>query len=140
MQNEEKGKFVYGQRSKDGVGYSMYVPANVNEDTQVFIYMNGKGGEVDNIKVASQYIRQNNANSIVIMPPVTNYSGDWGTRFVNIVEEVKTQYGITHNNVSAGGFSKGGHAGYVTVAENIRRNPDCGPQIAYFIDDYADYT
>ena len=72
MQNEEKGKIVYGQRSRDGVGYSMYVPANVNEDTQVFIYMNGKGGEVDNIKVASQYVRQNNANSIVIMPPVTN--------------------------------------------------------------------
>jgi hypothetical protein len=56
---------------------------------------------------------------------------------MNIVNEVKQEYGITSTTVTPSGFSLGGFAGYNTAAENIRQNPDCEPQTVFLIDTYG---
>lgn len=138
MEEDIKGKFVE-RTSKDGIRYAIYVPENVNEDTPIFTYVHGSGGAAGDWRNSQNGVLDHGSDSIIIMPTM-NWNADWGTNTMNIVNEVKEEYGITNTNVSSSGFSMGGFAGYVTVAENIRQNPDCDPQIVYYIDDYASKT
>ena len=135
MEEDIKGKFVIRKRA-DGVRYALYVPENVNADTPVFTYVYGAGGPVNDWRNAQNGVLEHGSNSIIIMPNI-DWNANWGAVTMDVVNEVKEEFGVTNTNVSSSGFSMGGFAGYVTVAENIKQNPDCEPQTVFLIDSYG---
>ena len=70
--------------------------------------------------------------------PSMDWGADWGTNTMEIINDVREEYGITNLNVSGSGFSKGGFAGVEIVAENIKQNPNIEPQMVFLVDDYSD--
>ena len=135
MNEDTRGKFIE-RTSEDGVRYAIYVPENVNADTQVFTYVHGSGGPSGDWRNSQNGVLEHGSDSIIIMPTMT-WSSDWGKKTMKIVNDVKQEYGITNTTVSASGFSMGGFCGYETVLENIKQNPDAEPQTVFFIDDYG---
>lgn len=136
--DDNKGKFIE-RTTEDGVRYALYVPENVNADTKVFTYVHGSGGANGDWRNAKNGVLEHGSDSIIIMPTMS-WDSDWAVKTMNVVNQVKEEYGITNTTVSSSGFSMGGFAGYVTVAENIKQNPDAEPQTVFFIDDYARKT
>lgn len=144
--NTNAGNQIVYKEYEDGVKYALYVPENVNEDTPVFTYVYGSGGKPDWYSKLGSYgpydsVIENESDSIIIMPEMS-WSANWGEKTMDIVNSVKEEYGITNNNVSSSGFSMGGFAGYVTVAENLKQNgaSNLSPQVVYYIDDYSNKT
>ena len=138
MNDNTRGKFIE-RTTEDGVRYAIYVPENVNSDTQVFTYVHGSGGPAGDWRNAKNGVLEHGSDSIIIMPTMP-WGKDWGKETMTIVESVKQEYGITNTNVSASGFSMGGFCGYETVLENIKQHPDAEPQTVFFIDDYGKTT
>lgn len=121
---------------KDGVEYAIYVPKSVTPNTQIFTYTYGSNGQYGWRKIFDTLI-ENDSNSIIIMPSMA-WNDDWGSNTIEIVNNVRNEYGITNLNISSAGFSMGGFGGTVTVAENIRQNPNIDPQVVFLIDDYSE--
>ena len=132
MEEDIKGKFVIRTKGK-GIKYKLYVPDNVNEDTPVFVYAYGSGDP--NME---KCIAEHGSDSIVI-GTIIDYKADIGKLTMDIVNEVKDEYGVSSTIVSPSGFSLGGPVGLKVAAENIRRNPDCEPQTVFFVDGYGTY-
>ena len=138
MNEDTRGKFIE-RTTEDGIRYAIYVPENVNADTQVFTYVHGSGGPAGDWRNSQNGVLEHGSDSIIIMPTMS-WGKDWGKETMTIVNSVKQEYGITNTNVSASGFSMGGFCGYETVLENIKQNPDAEPQTVFFIDDYGRTT
>ena len=145
-QSQAGGTISYHNYEKN-VGYSIYVPKNVNADTPIFTYTYGGGERADwysGYHSKGNYgpidaLLKNGGDSIVIMPSMP-WNADWGGNTNDIIEKVREEYGITNLTVSGSGFSKGGFGGFDVVVENIRRNPNIEPQVVFFIDDYSQKT
>ena len=128
---------------KENVEYAIYVPPNVNSDTPVFTYVYGSGRKSGWYTKNGPYdaLVQNGSDSIVIFPSM-NWNDDWGKNTMEIVNFVRSEYGIVNNNISGGGFSYGGDGGYRVVLENLKQQgpTNLDPQIVYLIDDYSNMT
>lgn len=132
MEEDIKGKVV--TRFEDhGIKYKLYVPENVNADTPIFVYAYGSGDP--NME---KCISEHGSDSIVIGTMIS-YSSDVGKVTMDIVNDVKQEFGVTSTVVSPSGFSLGGPVGLKIAAENIRQNPDCEPQTVFLIDGYGTY-
>ena len=132
MEEDIKGKFVIRDKGK-GIKYKLYVPENVNADTPIFVYAYGSG-EPNLEKCVSEH-----GSDSIIIGTLIDYKADMGNITMDLVNEVKQEFGVTSTNVSPSGFSLGGPVGYQIAAENIRRNPDCEPQTVFLIDAYGTY-
>ena len=130
MEEKIKGKFITVTK-ENGIKYKVYVPENVTADTPIVTYAYGTGDPG-----IEKCILENGSDSVFIMT-IVDWKADLGTITMNIVNEVKQEYGITSTTVTPSGFSLGGFAGYNTAAENIRQNPDCEPQTVFLIDTYG---
>lgn len=139
------GGIIDCKQSKSGVKYSIYIPPDVNENTPIYTYAYGGGGEKDwwsHYHESGNYgvydaLLENGSDSIVIMPSM-DWGADWGTNTMEIINSVRDEYNITNLNVTGSGFSKGGDKGAYIVAENIRQNPGIDPQVVFCIDEYKD--
>lgn len=116
-----------------GIKYKLYVQENVNTDPPIFVYAYGSGDQ--NME---KCISEHGSDSIVIGMMIS-CSTDVGKVTMDIVNDVKQEFGVTSTVVSTSGFSLGGHVGLKIVAENIRQNPDCEPQTVFLIDGYGTY-
>ena len=129
---------------KNGVSYSVYIPPNVTSNTQIFTYTYGSGGPIDwwsgyhggNFYGVYDALIENGSDSIVVMPSM-GWSADWGANTMEIINSIRSDYGISNMNVSGSGFSAGGFAGFDIVMKNIKQNPEIDPQVVFFIDDYS---
>lgn len=118
--------------------YYLYVPENVNPDTEIFFYAQGSGVEGGKEFVVN-YLENNGSNSIVVVP---NMSGgyndlDWEENSVDIAETLQEQYNLNNKNIVSSGWSGGGWGAFKTTIENIKRNPDLEPQILFTLDDVS---
>lgn len=142
VQTNDGGQIVLKQ-FKDNVEYAIYVPPNVNPDTSIFTYVYGSGRKSGWYTKNGPYdaLIQNGSDSIVIFPSM-NWNDDWGKNTMEIVNSVRSEYGIVNNNISGGGFSYGGDGGYRVVLENLKQQgpTNLDPQIVYLIDDYSNMT
>lgn len=132
MEEDIKGKFVTITK-EHGIKYKLYVPENVNADTPVFVYAYGSGDP--NME---KCVSENGSDSIII-GTIIDYKADLGKLTMDIVNDVKQEFGVTSTVVSPSCFSLGGPVGYKIVAENIRQNPNCEPQTVFLIDAYGTY-
>ena len=132
MTEDIKGQFVT-RTKENGIKYKMYIPENVNENTPVFTYALGSGDPG-----IEKCVLEQGSDSIFIVT-VVDYNSDIANITMNIVDEVKQEYGVTSTIVTPSGFSLGGPVGYKTAAENIRRNPDCEQQTVFLVDAYGTY-
>lgn len=132
MEEDIRGKFVT-KIKENGIKYKLYVPENVNADTPIFVYAYGSGDP--NIE---KCVAEHGSDSIII-GTIINYGSNFGNTTMNIVNEVKQEYGVTSTVVSPSCFSLGGPVGFQVTAENIRQNPDCDPQTVFLLDAYGTY-
>lgn len=132
MEEDVKGKFITRQK-ENGIKYKMYIPENVNADTPVFTYALGSGDPG-----IEKCVLEKGTDSVFIVT-VVDYNRDIGNVTMNIVDEVKQEFGVTSTIVTPSGFSLGGPVGLKTAAENIRRNPGCEPQTVFLVDAYGTY-
>lgn len=132
MEEDIRGQFVIRDKG-NGIKYKMYVPENVNADTPVFTYALGSGDPG-----IEKCVLEQGSDSIFIVT-VVDYNNNIDKVTMNIVEEVKQEFGVTSTIVTPSGFSLGGPVGYKTAAENIRRNPGCEPQTVFLVDAYGTY-
>ncbi|MBQ7790620.1 MAG: hypothetical protein IJ399_05085 [Bacilli bacterium] len=132
MEEDIRGQFVIRDKG-NGIKYKMYVPENVNADTPVFTYALGSGDPG-----IEKCVLEQGSDSIFIVT-VVDYSNNIDKVTMNIVDEVKQEFGVTSTVVTPSGFSLGGPVGYKTAAENIRRNPGCEPQTVFLVDAYGTY-
>ena len=120
--------------------YDMFVPDNIDENTEVFVYEYGSGG---GLKELREYAKSH--NQIVIAP---HWSGSeyemlhpksyYAEQTMSVIESVKQQYGITNNNLTSSGFSAGGYYGLAVASANIEAHQDdIEPQIVWSIDDFS---
>lgn len=129
-----------------GMWANVYVPENVNADTDVFVFVHGGGTSAEDRSndwnsVINYQINQNGNDSIIVMPTMgSRYDENWASNTMDIVENIQTEYGITNNNVTSSGFSNGGWGAARTTIENIQRNPDLEPQVLFMLDDYGRAT
>ena len=87
MNEDTRGKFIE-RTSEDGVRYAIYVPEDVNADTQVFTYVHGSGGPSGDWINSQNGVLEHGSDSIIIMPTMT-WSSDWGKKTMKIVNDVK---------------------------------------------------
>lgn len=125
------------RQSLNQVSYKVYVPENVNPNTEVLVYCHG-GGDYE-AWYGSDYLKQNGSDTIVIFP--TGDSGfretnNYGAQVVDVINNVKQQYGITNNNLSVAGFSMGSTPTYTIMGEYLKQNPNCGSSTLYLLDNY----
>ena len=132
MEEDIRGQFVIRDKG-NGIKYKMYVPENVNADTPVFTYALGSGDPG-----IEKCVLEQGSDSIFIVT-VVDYNRDIGNVTMNIVDEVKQEFGVTSTIVTPSGFSLGGPVGLKTAAENIRRNPGCEPQTVFLVDAYGTF-
>ena len=132
MEEDIRGQFVIRDKG-NGIKYKMYVPENVNADTPVFTYALGSGDPG-----IEKCVLEQGSDSIFIVT-VVDYNNNIDKVTMNIVDEVKQEFGVTSTIVTPSGFSLGGPVGYKTAAENIRRNPGCEPQTVFLVDAYGTY-
>lgn len=132
MEEDIRGQFVIRDKG-NGIKYKMYVPENVNADTPVFTYALGSGDPG-----IEKCVLEQGSDSIFIVT-VVDYNNNIDKVTMNIVDEVKQEFGVTSTVVTPSGFSLGGPVGYKTAAENIRRNPGCEPQTVFLVDAYGTY-
>ena len=132
MEEDIRGKFITRDKG-NGIKYKIYVPENVNANTPVFTYALGSGDPG-----IEKCLLEQGSDSIFIVT-VVDYNADIANITMNIVDEVKSEFGITSTIVTPSGFSLGGPVGYKTAAENIRRNPGCDPQTVFLVDAYGTY-
>lgn len=132
MEEDIKGKFVT-RTKENGVKYKLYVPKNVNADTPIFTYAYGSG-DPNMEKCVSEL-----GSDSIIIATIVDYDADLGSITMDIVNDVKQEYGVTSTIVSPSGFSLGGPAGLEVAAQNIRQNPDCEPQTVFLIDAYGTF-
>ena len=132
MEEDIKGKFITRQK-ENGIKYKMYIPENVNADTPVFTYALGSGDPG-----IEKCVLEKGTDSVFIVT-VVDYNRDIENITMNIVDEVKQEFGVTSTIVTPSGFSLGGPVGLKTAAENIRRNPGCEPQTVFLVDAYGTY-
>lgn len=138
------GGTITFQNYQGSIGYAMYVPEKVDENTPIFTYTYGGGQKDDwwsNYHEDGNYgpfdgLIANGGDSIVIMPAM-DWGADWGENTMGIINSVREEYGITNLNVSGSGFSKGGFGGFDIVAANLKQNKNLDPQVVFFIDDYS---
>ena len=118
--------------------YYLYVPENVNPNTEIFFYAQGSGIEGGK-KFVADYLEKNGSNSIVVVPSMEGgYSAlDWEKNSVNIAETLQKQYNLNNKNIVSSGWSGGGWGAFKTTIENIKRNPDIEPQILFTLDDVS---
>lgn len=118
--------------------YYLYVPENVNPNTEIFFYAQGSGTEGGK-QFVTDYLENNGSNSIVVVPSMTGgYSAqDWEENSVNIAETLQKQYNLNNKNIVSSGWSGGGWGAFKTTIENIKRNPDIEPQILFTLDDVS---
>ena len=118
--------------------YYLYVPKNVNPNTEIFFYAQGSGTEGGK-KFVADYLDKNGSNSIVVVPSMSGgYNAqDWEENSVNIAETLQTQYNLNNKNIVRSGWSGGGWGAFKTTIENIKRNPDLEPQILFTLDDVS---
>ena len=118
--------------------YYLYIPENVNPNTEIFFYAQGSGVEGGKEFVAN-YLEKNGSNSIVVVPNMSGgYSAqDWEENSINIAETLQKQYNLNNKNVVSSGWSGGGWGAFKTTIENIKRNPDIEPQILFTLDDVS---
>lgn len=135
------GSQIEYKKFKNGVGYAIYVPPDVNPNTPVFTYVYGSGRKSCWYNGPYDSLIKNGSDSIVIFPSM-EWNLDWGKNTMEIVNSVRSEYGIVNNNISGGGFSYGGDGGYRVVLENLKQQgaSNLDPQIVYFIDDYSNMT
>lgn len=125
---------------------NVYVPENVNENTEVFVFVHGGGTGIEDKtndwnSVINYQINQNGSDSIIVMPSMgERYAEDWASNTMDIIENVREDYGITNMNVTSSGFSNGGWGAARTTIENIQRNPELEPQVLFLLDDYGNAT
>lgn len=132
MEEDIKGKFVTRTKG-NGIKYKLYVPENVNADTPIFTYAYGSG-EPNMEKCVSEL-----GSDSIIIATIVDYGADLGSITMDIVNEVKQEYGVASTVVSPSGFSLGGPVGFEVAAENIRQNPGCEPQTVFLIDAYGTF-
>ena len=132
MNEDIKGKFIT-RTKENGIKYKLYVPENVNANTPVFTYAYGSGDSG-----IEKCVLEKGTDSIFIMT-IVDYNRDIDNITMNIVDEVKQEFGVTSTIVTPSGFSLGGPVGYMTAAENIRRNPGCEQQTVFLVDAYGTY-
>lgn len=118
--------------------YYLYVPENVNPNTEIFFYAQGSGIEGGKQFVAD-YLEKNGSNSIVVVP---NMSGgytaqDWEENSLSIAETLQQQYNLNNKNIVSSGWSGGAWGAFKTTIENIKKNPDIEPQILFTLDDVS---
>ena len=129
--------------SSGGMWANVYVPENVNANTDVFVFVHGGGTSNEDRSndwnsVINHQINQNGNDSIIVMPTMgERYAEDWASNTMDIVENVRSDYGITNMNVTSSGFSNGGWGATRTTIENIQRNPNLEPQVLFLLDDYG---
>lgn len=118
--------------------YYLYVPENVNPNTEIFFYAQGSGTEGGK-QFVTDYLENNGSNSIVVVPSMSGgYSAqDWEENSVNIAETLQKQYNLNNKNIVSSGWSGGGWGAFKTTIENIKRNPDIEPQILFTLDDVS---
>lgn len=132
MNEDIKGKFIT-RTKENGIKYKLYVPENVNANTPVFTYAYGSGDPG-----IEKCVLEKGTDSIFIMT-IVDYNRDIDNITMNIVDEVKQEFGVTSTIVTPSGFSLGGPVGYMTAAENIRRNPGGEQQTVFLVDAYGTY-
>ena len=138
----EKGVSLIDNGS--GVKYFLYVPDNVNADTDIFLYKYGSGVYHDlyskwhdsrNYQIIDGVL-QHGSDSVIIMPCIED-DINWGKISYDIVEDVRNNYGIVNNNLTASGFSAGGAQAIYASGYNIYNNDIKEPEIVFMIDDYS---
>ena len=125
------------RQSLNGVSYKVYVPDNCNANTEVMVYCHG-GGDFESW-YGSNYLNQHGSDTIVIFP--TGDAGfretnSYGAQVVDVINQVKQQYGITNNNLSVAGFSMGSTPTYTIMGEYLKQNPNCGSSTMFLLDNY----
>ena len=129
--------------SSGGMWGNAYIPENVNENTDVFVFVHGGGVNNEDRSndwnsVINGQINQNGNDSIIFMPTMgSRYDENWASNTMDIVENIQSDYGIQNGNVTTCGFSNGGWGATRTTIENIQRNPDLEPQVLFLLDDYG---
>ena len=129
--------------SSNGMWANVYVPENVNANTDVFVFVHGGGTGAEDRNndwnsVINYQLNQNGSDSIIVMPTMgSRYDENWASNTMDIVENIQEEYGITNMNVTSSGFSNGGWGATRTTIENIKRNADLEPQVLFLLDDYG---
>lgn len=117
---------------------SIYLPKNISSDTEVFCFTHGgAANDRNNWAIVESYLNENKSNNIVIMPSISgNFDPEWSSKIIDIIEQIQEHYGLKSKNVASSDFNFGGWSTYQITIENIKRNPDIGPQILFLTDDY----
>lgn len=131
-------------RNYKGTSYLIYVPDEVKENTDIFVFVHG-GAEMTNENryndwnsVIQQQLNENGSDSIVIMPTMANrWDDNWASNTIDITELIQEEYQLQNQNVTSCGFSFGGWGAARTTIENIKRNPSLEPQVMFMLDDYG---
>ena len=132
-----QGNIQYIKVNKN-LKYYLYVPENVNPNTEIFFYAQGSGVEGGKEFVVN-YLENNSSNSIVVVPSMSGGYNDqnWEENSVDIAEILQEQYNLNNKNIVSSGWSGGGWGAFKTTIENIKRNPDLEPQILFTLDDVS---
>ena len=129
--------------NSNGMWANVYVPDNVNSNTDVFVFVHGGGTGAEDRNndwnsVINYQINQNGNDSIIVMPTMgERYDKNWASNTMDIVENIQNDYGLQNSDVTSCGFSNGGWGATRTTIENIQRNPDLEPQVLFLLDDYG---
>jgi len=133
--------------SFNGMNARVYIPDNVNENTDVFVFVHG-GKEMNNENRTNDWnslienqLGKNGSDCIIVMPTMAKrWDERWASNTIDIVEKIRSDYGVQNENVTSCGFSYGGWGAAKTTIENIKRNPELEPQVLFMLDDYGKST
>ena len=131
------------QRSyKVGNGYIVetkhayyYIPENCNNSTNTIVYSHGAGGGP--INEIENYLGSNPVNAIVAYPKdrLSYNNVDSTVKMLNRdIANIHSKLGITNSNMYTIGHSSGAQSCLHILAQNIKNNPDAGPQTCVIID------
>ena len=133
--------------SFNGMNAKVYIPDNVNENTEIFVFVHG-GSEMNNENryndwnsLIENQLKKNGSDCIIVMPTMAKrWDERWASNTMDIVDKIQSDYGVQNENVTSCGFSFGGWGAARTTIENIKRNPGLEPQVLFMLDDYGKST
>ena len=144
---DERANYFEHYSFSDYVGCSVYVPDNVNPSTRVVIAFPGGGFEADvyhgNHRQGwhgiQDYLMESGSDCIVIMPHSANGVNEDPSYWVDMVDLVKDEYGITSSGCSFSGFSQGSISTMYGMNQYLKQNPNVESQVCFVADGYDSY-
>lgn len=126
-------KYEYGYVVETADAY-YYIPKDCTNDTNTIVFSHGAGGDAQNWL---NYLETNPVDAIYAVPKsnlsYSNYHISEEMLRTDIAT-IQKSLGISNNNLFTIEHSAGGPSSIYYAAQNIKNNPNLGPQTCVFID------